>query len=211
MAATDAEHFDLQKLHNLYATSKAEEGLIEMDPYIASYNELTKLFKILGSVFGFIVSDVVEKVGILQEYRKSDVADNYKTVQGMLQFEVDTKNTNTKHKPSASRTLLRLHRALAFVADFMKEIQAAEEGSKLSSIAATSYDRTLAKHHPWIVRKGVHLAVYTLPTRKHLLEKMKVENNKKTEELLGKVAESGKKIFDVVEDLYTKHDLHSLP
>ncbi|KAL3861328.1 hypothetical protein ACJMK2_007364 [Sinanodonta woodiana] len=209
MAATGAEHFDLQKLYHLYALTKADEGLVEMDPYIASFDELTKLFKLLGSVFGFIVSDVVEKVGILQEYRKSD--DNYKTVQGMLDFEVDKKMTNTKHKPSAARTLLRLHRALAFVSDFMKEIQAAEEGSKLSSIAAASYDRTLAKHHPWIVRKGVHLAVYTLPTRKHLLEKMKVENCKKTEELLGKVAESGKKIFDVVEDLYTKHGLHNLP
>jgi len=35
-----------------------------------------------------------------------------------------------------------------------------------------AYDRTLAKHHSFIVRKGAHVAMYTLPVREQLLRKV---------------------------------------
>ena len=156
-------------------------------------------------------SDVVEKIDILKDYRSSDLGEEYETIQSMINYEVKTSTTNNKKKASGSRTLLRLHRALYFVADFMKNIKIAERDAKLSGIAAKSYDHTLAKHHPWLIRKGVHIAVYTLPTRIQFMEKLKVDNMAHTEELLGKVAELGLRIFDIVEKLYADHNLLDLP
>ena len=170
-----------------------------------------RLLKLLGTVFSFVNSDVVEKIGILKEYRSSELGEEYKTIQSMINYEVQTKTTNNKKKASGSRTLLRLHRALDFITDFMKNVKTAEMDAKLSGIGAQSYDRTIAKHHPWLIRKGVHLAVYTLPTRIQFMEKLKVEDQAHTEELLGKVAELGHKIFEIVEKLYADNNLLDLP
>ena len=170
-----------------------------------------RLLKLLGTVFSFVNSDVVEKIGILKDYRSSELRDEYETIQSMIEYEVKTKTTNNKTKPSGSRTLLRLHRALDFITDFMKNIKEADEHAKLSGIGSQSYDKTLAKHHPWLIRKGVHIAVYTLPTRVQFMEKMKVTDMAHTEDLLGKVADLGHKIFEIVEKLYSDHNLHDLP
>lgn len=36
-----------------------------------------RLFFILGLVFGFVILDVVEKIGIFREYRNSEVSEKY--------------------------------------------------------------------------------------------------------------------------------------
>ena len=170
-----------------------------------------RLFKLLGTVFTFVNSDVVEKMGILKDYRSSELRDEYETIQSMINFEVKNNKTNNKTKASGSRTLLRLHRALDFVTDFMKSIKEADKDAKLSGVGAQSYDRTLAKHHPWLIRKGVHIAVYTLPTRVHFMEKLKVTDVAHTEDLLGKTAALGHNIFEIVEKVYADNKLLDLP
>lgn len=165
----------------------------------------------MGTVFAFVNSDVVEKIGILKDFRNSDLREEYKTIQSMINYEVKNNLTNVKHKPSGSRTLLRLHRALDFITDFMKSIREADREVKLSGIGSQSYDRTLAKHHPWLIRKGVHLAVYTLPTRAHFMERMKVTDMSHTEGLLGRTAELGHQIFEIVEKVYADNKLLDLP
>lgn len=165
----------------------------------------------MGTVFGFVNSDVVEKIGILRDYRKSNIGEHYQTIQSMIEYEVSTKTTDNKKKASGSRTLLRLHRALEFVSDFLLAIVNCGESAKLSGVCSKSYYRTLSKHHPWVIRKGVDVAVYTLPSRQHFMEKLKIEDIHSTEKLLENTGKLGMKIFDVVEKLYTDHKLHNLP
>ena len=165
----------------------------------------------MGTVFGFVKSDVDEKIEILREYRKSEIGPSYKTIQGMIQYEVDQKSTNNKKKASGARTLLRLHRALEFIVDLFQALKDSDEHEKMSTLTSKSYYRTLAKHHPWLVRKGVDVAVYTLPSRKHFIEKLKISDMAHAEILLGNTAALGHKIFDVVEKVYTDFDLHELP
>lgn len=165
----------------------------------------------MGTVFGFVNADVVEKIGILRDYRKSDSGDHYKTIQSMIKYEVDSNTTNNKKKASGSRTLLRLHRALEFVSDFLIAIKESDEHAKLSGVCSKSYYRTLSKHHPWIIRKGVDVAVYTIPSRKHFMEKLKVHDIAETERVLGETGTLGMKIFNVVEKLYSDNKLLDLP
>ncbi|XP_062597225.1 ceramide-1-phosphate transfer protein-like [Saccostrea cucullata] len=204
------EEFNLEKLDSLFAKCKDGDVVI-MDAYVDAYEELSKLFSILGSVFGFVTSDVVEKIGILREYRSSEVSEKYVSIQSMIQYEVETKTTNNKKKASGSRTLLRLHRALEFTSRLLSDLKMAEEHEKMSHLTKTAYDDTLARHHPWLIRKGVHVAVYTLPSRKHFLEKLKVEDAEKAKDLLGRVSDVQKEIFVITEELYAKESLLDLP
>jgi hypothetical protein len=67
----------------------------------------------LGTVFGFVGSDVKSKIEILQGYRAGENRTHYETVEKMLQFEKDADYINANKESSGSRTLLRLHRALS--------------------------------------------------------------------------------------------------
>ncbi|WAR13851.1 CPTP-like protein [Mya arenaria] len=209
--AAESDHFCLQRLYDLFYACHAEDGTICLENYVTAYYEISKLLKLMGTVFGFVKSDVDEKIEILQEFRKSDIGDKYKTIQGMIEYEVETKTTNNKKKASGARTLLRLHRALEFIVDLFKALKESGEHDKMSAITSKSYYRTLSKHHPWLIRKGVDVAVYTLPSRKHFIEKLKISDMSQAEKLLESTAALGHKIFDVVEQAYTDNKLHDLP
>lgn len=66
----------------------------------------------LGTVFGFVGSDVKAKVEILQDYRQGPHKNNYETVEKMLHFEKTTGIIEVNKLSSGSRTFLRLHRSL---------------------------------------------------------------------------------------------------
>ncbi|CAG2247975.1 ceramide-1-phosphate transfer protein-like [Mytilus edulis] len=209
MASHDS--FDIERLYKLFHSCIKDDDTIDMDEYVNAYEELSKLFGILGSVFSFVNSDVVEKVGILRDYRKSPEAADYETFEKMIKYEVANKITDNKKKASGSRTLLRLHRALEFTSRLMHDVKAADEHGKMSHITKEAYDATLSKHHPWLIRKGVHVAVYTLPTRKHFIEKLQAKDPVQGLEYLGKTADIQQRIFDVTEAIYTRENLHGLP
>ncbi|OWF39840.1 Glycolipid transfer protein domain-containing protein 1 [Mizuhopecten yessoensis] len=172
---------------------------------------MKRLFGLLGSIFGFVVSDVVEKIGILRDYRKSPDGEHYISVQSMIKYEVQQNITDNKKKESGSRTLLRLHRAMEFTAQLMKDVRNAEDGGKMSSITRTAYDATLSKHHPWLIRKGVHVAMYTLPSRKQLLEKIMMANDQSKVEDLMEAAKLQQQMYDVIQDIYKTEKLLNLP
>ncbi|TMW39697.1 hypothetical protein DOY81_015224, partial [Sarcophaga bullata] len=73
---------------------------------------------------------------------------------------------------SGSRTLLRLHRGLEFVYEFLNSLADLCENDKTHGCCKTSYETTLAKHHPWVVRKGALVAMYALPTKGELLKRV---------------------------------------
>lgn len=67
----------------------------------------------MGTVFGFVSSDVKEKVEILEKLRKhADHGEHFESVQSMMNYEQDGSLLTKKDYVSGSRTLLRLHRGL---------------------------------------------------------------------------------------------------
>lgn len=67
----------------------------------------------MGSIFGFVCSDVKSKVEILEEYRDNkEVSEKFETVKKMIHYERDKELLSKKDYVSGSRTLLRLHRGL---------------------------------------------------------------------------------------------------
>lgn len=72
-----------------------------------------RFFTLIGSVFGFVSSDVRAKIDILTTFRKNDEkAENFVTFKTMMSYEKDSGLLKDSKYVSGSRTLLRLHRGL---------------------------------------------------------------------------------------------------
>lgn len=206
--------FQLRIVLDAFKKTLQEDGNLVMDEYIRGYDELCVFFDMLGTVFGFITSDVREKIGILQEHRRSESGDKYVIVQSMFEFEIANDLTQKKTPPlSGSRTLLRLHRALAFTMLFMKKLSESSDNDSSSSMASDAYNQSLANFHPWLIRKAAVWAMYTLPNVGDLTKKISAPNMDKDEakRLLKEVTEVIKPVYDITEELYSSHDLHGLP
>lgn len=66
----------------------------------------------MGTVFGFVSSDVKSKIEVLEEFRRKENNEKFVTFNAMLTYEKTTGLLNKSDYVSGSRTLLRLHRGL---------------------------------------------------------------------------------------------------
>ena len=206
--------FQLSVVQDAFKKTLQEDRTLLMDEYIRGYDELCIFFDMLGTVFGFITADVREKIGILQQHRGSENGDKYVSFQAMFEFEIANDLTQKKSQPlSGSRTLLRLHRALAFTMLFMKKLSEASDNDSSSSMATDAYNQSLANFHPWWIRKAATWAMYTLPNVGDLTKKIAAPSvgREEAKRLLKEVTEAINPVYDITEELYTKHDLHGLP
>ena len=120
----------------------------------------------MGSVFKFVSSDVDDKsndpffmkihncssVKILQRIEK---VQNFITIEKMMKEEKAAGSINYEKQdeknPSASRTLLRLHRAFKMISTLLGKISRNEHDGKMSTIAYESYHSSpMPAHHPWV-------------------------------------------------------------
>ncbi|XP_020897268.1 ceramide-1-phosphate transfer protein-like [Exaiptasia diaphana] len=206
--------FRLDVVVDSFTKAKQEDGSIVLDEYVRGYDELCIFFDSLGSVFGFITSDVRDKIGILKHHRSNENGKNYDMVKRMFDFEVEKNLTAAQTKPlSGSRTLLRLHRALAFTVLFMKGLSEASDKDDSSKLAADAYNETLARYHPWLIRKAALLAMYTLDNVGDMIKKASGgnANEEEAKKLLKEGVDAIQPVYDATEALYTSYDLHGLP
>ncbi|PAV74388.1 hypothetical protein WR25_07942 [Diploscapter pachys] len=130
--------------------------------FIDAYSELNRFIGCLGRIFHFVSKDINEKTTALTTLNKED-PEKFNTVGHIL------RSSGGHHKAKGVFEIICLHRALEFIMDFMQAVADAENHDNISHICRTSYDRTLAKHHNWVIRKAVHVASLTLPTRVDLI------------------------------------------
>lgn len=123
----------------------------------------------MGTVFGFVSSDVKSKIEILEEFRRKENHDKFETFNSMLNYEKTTGLLNKSDYVSGSRTLLRLHRGLGwthfsfivnsfistqlfldFIREFLFSLGNLGPAEKTCSVCQTAYNQTLAQYHSWI-------------------------------------------------------------
>ena len=173
----------------------------------------------MGSVFGFVGADIKDKLEILHKHRQSPTeSKDYETIKKMMNYETasperlePTRTEQTHPLPSASRTLLRLHRALEFIMLFMDGLIVANDGDPVSHIAQNAYKESLSRYHGWLIRKGAHLAMYTLPSKIQLMEKISKHSYGEVEGIAKRMTLSMKPVYERTQDLYTEYKLHDLP
>lgn len=203
--------FNVKLVYESFQKCAEDANALKMENYLIAYRELYRFFIALGSVFGFVASDIINKITILENYLKSDVGNEYSTIQSMVNYEKESDLLNKDGIISGSRTLLRLHRALKFISILMKQLSNAQPNDKMAPIAQDCYKQTLSKYHPWWIRNAAHIAMYSLSTCENLIEKAcgkhRAEN---IEEEMGKLADAAELCYNVTESYYEKHNLLDL-
>ncbi|XP_077994479.1 ceramide-1-phosphate transfer protein-like [Glandiceps talaboti] len=199
--------FDLVKVLREVEACHPEENVILLTEYLAAYLELVRFFDLLGPIFSFVARDLKGIIYTLQRHQISEYKEHYRTVQSMVQYEVNN-NLINRRSPTGLRSgtnmLIRLHRPLQFIIEFMREFC---KSVRIASLAMKVYNKTLAKYHIWIVRKAARIAVYTLPGRKALMETLCKQEPEKVVELITPVTDAIQIVYDEVQDLYSQYKL----
>ncbi|XP_018053205.1 PREDICTED: ceramide-1-phosphate transfer protein isoform X2 [Atta colombica] len=179
--------FDLRTVHDHFDQALVENDDIDLKAYLEAYNELYKFFQLMGSVFSFVSSDLKQKIDVLTELKK----------------KADFIN--------GARTLLRLHRGLDFIREFLQQLGDLTDVEKTTSCCQDAYNKTLAKHHPWMIRKAAIVAMYTMPSREILFKKVCGENVQRNIDVLPKMLEVTADVFNRTDSIYEIYQLHALP
>ncbi|XP_066996686.1 ceramide-1-phosphate transfer protein [Anabrus simplex] len=205
--------FNLEVVHDAFVKSLSVDGDVDMDNYLVAYRELYKFFQLMGSVFGFVGSDVKSKIEILEEFRKGKDQAHYVTFRTMITYERDADLLRKSDFTSGSRTLLRLHRGLDFIRLFLERVGELKCDDKTTTVCQEAYNETLAKYHPWIIRKGAIVAMYSLPNRNGLLQKVcgSPAEIEKATQTLPRMLEATKEAYLRTDSIYTEFNLHDLP
>ena len=164
--------FDFKKItEKLKISAKSPDKL---NPYytISAIYDFTKFFNKISSALSMGFSDITEKCGIMRERFKQypEATD----IQNLLQIEMSknlhqlNKNNNSelghgndqyKDYISACRTYLRLLWFLEYLIDVFESVLKDNGTGAIKKILGNSYDKVLAPHHPFLVRKAVGLAL----------------------------------------------------
>jgi hypothetical protein len=206
--------FNLDNMHKHFADCLKDDCNVNMDAYILAYEEIHNFLNLMGSVFGFVASDVDSKKNILKAFRQGEQAESYATIQDMIDHEIDTKAVEKHDYKSGSRNLLRLHRALDYVARFLRGVTDLKDTDGCGHLSKEVYNQTLAKFHPWYIRSGASVAMNLLPTKEGLVHKMCRNNSAEHEhmlKLLPKVVKEMEEVYERTQRLYEKHNLLDLP
>ncbi|XP_060914085.1 ceramide-1-phosphate transfer protein [Labrus mixtus] len=209
------QKFSLKEVLDTFKLCLTENKEVYLEHYVAGWRGLVKFLNSLGSVFGFISKDAVNKIKILVGYLEGDNGSQYVTIQSMMKYELDsglvdlTKRGN--HPESGCRTLLRLHRALRWLELFLERLRTSSEDSKTSVMCADAYNESLAQHHPWVIRKAAGMAFCMLPGRLAFLEVMNVGTPEQVVAMLGEALPLISEVYQITEELYAQNNMLDLP
>ncbi|XP_073979843.1 ceramide-1-phosphate transfer protein [Rhodnius prolixus] len=166
---SDSKYCNLRFLSNSLNSCLLDGDDIHLGHYLDSYKELKKFCHLMGSVFGFVASEIESKTGILEQFRKEDECGNFVTMKNMIKHEKDQGVLKNINYISGCRTLLLLNRGLDFLKTFLQRISKLNPNEGTASVGKQSYEETLAHHHVWYVRAGARLAMITMPSKQNLL------------------------------------------
>lgn len=165
----------------------------------------------MGTIFGFVSSDIKSKITILEEFRMNkEVTDKFRSVRSMMDYEMSSELLTKKDYISGCRTLLRLHRGLDFTRNFLRKLAELCPEDKTNDACKVSYQETLAPYHPFLIRKGANLAMYALPTRDALLNKV-CKDVGESVKALPEMLKYTDEVYDRIQKHYELNDLLALP
>lgn len=172
--------FDFELCVGLF--EECGKDLEKLNPYLLLRPiwEITKAFKALSSALSIGFSDITTKVQVWRDNIKKYYGDA-NSIQEVIEKEIELNlvklngenNTDLGHKKkteyhnytSSTRTLLRLSWFLDFFNNILKNTLNLHEKA-FSDCIKISYDKVLAPHHPWLVRKGAAVGISMAPSKR---------------------------------------------
>uniref|UniRef100_A0A1B6CAC8 Glycolipid transfer protein domain-containing protein n=1 Tax=Clastoptera arizonana TaxID=38151 RepID=A0A1B6CAC8_9HEMI len=203
--------FNLRIVHDSFSSSLLDDNDIDLTLYLEAYTELKKFCFLMGTVFGFVGSEIDSKMEVLIELRRKNDNNHFSSMKKMIQYEIENNLLNDTKYVSGSRTLLRLHRGLDFIRQFLKRVSELQPNDNTNTVGQEVYNNTLAKHHSWLIRKGAHIAMYVLPTKDVLFTRVCGDTINDALEALPSMLNLTNEVYNRTEKLYEEQNLLNLP
>ncbi|XP_060881109.1 ceramide-1-phosphate transfer protein [Metopolophium dirhodum] len=201
--------FSVAAVQSAFQESLVQDDDVDVKNYVLAYQELCKFCSQLGRLFGFVVSDLEDKIGLLSQLMTED-EQHFSTVQSMITHE--TSKDLVFSGRSGSITLLRLNRGLEFIILFMSKLVHLQPNDSTKHCAQEAYNKTLARHHSWIIRNGALFAMNFLPCQKALYNQ--TLGNAPVEETLDTMPEMISKasmVHERVNNLLSGYEILNIP
>lgn len=140
----------------------------------------------------------------------------YTSIRSMIEWELEIGLVDfQKFTDSGCRNLLRLHRALLWLQSFLQELaKGGAEGERLrspSDLCKETYQRTLAQHHTWWVRRAAELAFIAMPERPYFYQLVCVDTQAEAAVVLERVVRAIGEVYRRTEVALEEHDMLNLP
>ncbi|CAF3434932.1 unnamed protein product [Rotaria socialis] len=214
--------FDLKNVRDAFVNCIQPDNVLLLGEYVRAYEELCIFVCSLGTVFEWATKDLSNKLIVLKEHQRFDPM-NYETIQSMILYEIESGRIQSRDttlfsqtgKPlqNGSRTLLRLHRALAFLSAFLSEMRNASDDASSATIACNAYSATLAQYHSWPIRYTIIGAIkVAVPNRQELVNKLLTKRT--TDEIntyADEIVQACNMIERTTQELFKTYNLVKLP
>eukprot|EP00794_Sanderia_malayensis_P014170 gene14170-15649_t len=135
--------------------------------FIDACSSIREFFDFLGSGFSKGKARVGGKITILKGAYDKD-PEKFSTLQSMIEYEKE--QGTTKKTDSATLAILMLKRSLEFFEAIFQELLTDEKD--FGNCTRNAYERTLKKHHGWMVQKVFSLAIRGVPYRENLIKSL---------------------------------------
>ncbi|XP_074839008.1 glycolipid transfer protein domain-containing protein 2 [Carettochelys insculpta] len=210
------QDFQIGRLMGAFRECVHPDGEILLQEYLAGWKELIKLIDALGAAFGLLARETRAKVAVMQAHRSGPHAPHYRTLQGMVAFElrqglVGLRALPPTQPPSGCRTLLRLHRALQWLKLFLAMLGRSRPGEDPSELCAAAYRVALAHYHSWWVQQAAALAFLALPSRSQLLGLVCAPREPEAQAVLLSTASALGRVYNLTQQVYASRGLLDLP
>lgn len=211
----ELNEFEPELLYEAFVSSlrklKEDEDDVSMREYLVAYYEITKFLYSLGNLFYFVIVDLKKKLTIVEGYLETSPS-QYETMLTMVKYEhkmgMLTK-PDSLNKRNATRTILRLHRALIFICKLLEGIYYAEENLRTAQICTEAYELTLAKYHSWLARKAATFGMRALPKRDILISYMLRNND--DHQKFPIFIRTIERVYNITQRIYERYDILELP
>lgn len=164
---------------------------------------------------GHPVNTLGTQAGTERNLEASEHAGAYHSVRSMIWVELNRGLVDFHHQTdSGCRTLLRLHRALLWLKLFLEKLAETPVAGRLrspSELCREAYQRTLANHHTWFVRRAAEVAFIALPERGFFYRLVCVQNQEDLSIVLNKVVQAIGEVYDRTQKALDENGMLDLP
>lgn len=230
--------FQVSLLLTHLQASPTDPSDVLLEPYLASWDELVKFMEALGPMVGLISKEIETKTSIIRQLASSPeenleeelnpeilpmktelkaVAHNaaYSSVRSMIRVELERGLVDFHQQTdSGCRTLLRLHRALLWLKLFLEKLADTPVTGRLrspSDLCREAYQKTLANHHSWFVRRAAELAFLAMPERNFFFRLVCVKDQEELSMVLTKVVLALEEVYNRTQIALEEHSMLDLP
>ena len=213
----DDEGFTVDKLVTALeegAKNRAPDGGLSLGCFMTTCNVICGFLGVFGRATSFAGSTVGGYFTSIDHnidaWPEPSSSNSWKeqSVKAVVDYEVSigVAGVGGKKKPSCSRCLLRLLWFIQFVEACVRLTLLDSTEDSCINGASKAYEETLGKRHPWLVRKGVHTALGSIPTRSQILEGLHVGEG----EALEPLRKAHVEIVQVIAELKAVFEAHGL-